>query len=147
MKNKALILICFIGIWLLIPGLCEDEMANIVTDEPVKDITGSWKVVQLMRNGEDLSQRLNLTDFRVDFKADGNYILANELPFVLVGSGTYTLNDPQYPFSVLLTADGELEQIAVKLQYPVVRGKRQLSLSFSLGCAGNTYQYNFEREN
>ncbi|MBD1424555.1 DUF5004 domain-containing protein [Sphingobacterium arenae] len=147
MKIKHLLLFVFIAFGYLFHVSCEDEMANIVTDEPVKDITGSWKVVQLMRNGEDLSQRLNLTDFRVDFKADGNYILANELPFVLVGSGTYTLNDPQYPFSVLLTADGESEQIAVKLQYPVVRGKRQLSLSFSLGCAGNTYQYNFEREN
>jgi hypothetical protein len=147
MKIKQLLLFAFVAFGYLFHASCEDEMASVVTDEPVKDIAGSWKVVQLTRNGEDLSQRLDLSDFRIDFKEDGSYTLANGLPFVLVGSGTYTLNDPQYPFSVLMTADGGPEQTAVKLQYPVVRGKRQLSLSFSLGCAGNTYQYNFEREN
>src|SRR5690606_36333659 len=97
MKIKQLLLFVFVTYGYLFHASCEDDMANIVTDEPVKDITGSWKVIQLTRNGEDLSQRLNLTDFRIDFKEDGSYTLANGLPFVLVGSGTYTLNDPQYP--------------------------------------------------
>lgn len=126
---------------------CEDEISNMSTAETEKDITGSWKVVQLTRNGEDLSQRLDLTDFRIDFNPDGTYTLADQLPFIADAPGTYRLSDPQYPFALILTPEGVQEDVVARFQFPVVKGKRQLSLSFSLGCESNSYQFNFEREN
>lgn len=147
MNIKQLLPIVFTAFGCVFLYSCKEEMPDIITEEMVKDITGNWKVTQLTRNGEDLSQRMDLTNFRIDFKGDGTYRIEEQLPFVLVGSGTYRLNDPQYPFSVMMTAEETSEEIAVEFQYPVVKGKRQLSLSFSLGCSGNTYQYNFEREN
>lgn len=148
MKIKQLLLFVFVAFGYLFHTSCEDEMANVVTDEPVKEITGSWKVTKLTRNSEDLSQRLDLSDFHIEFKEDGTYNVSEQMPFVLEGgSGAYMLNDPQYPFSVLMTADGTDDEVAVDFQYPVVKGKRQLNLTFSLGCTSTTYQYSFEREN
>lgn len=137
---------------LLVVGLtglssCEDGISDMATAETVKDITGSWKVVQLTRNGEDLSQRLDLTDFRIDFNPDGTYTLADQLPFIAHAPGTYKLSDPQYPFALILKPEGVQEDVVASFQFPVVKGKRQLSLSFALGCESNTYQFNFEREN
>lgn len=126
---------------------CEDEMSKILTEEPVKDITGNWKVVQLTRNGEDLSKRIALENLHIHFKADGTYTVSEELPFVVNDPGIYTLNDPQYPFSLILKPEGEATDIPVRLQFPVVKGERQLSLLFSLGCSSNSYQFNFERQN
>jgi len=139
-------------VFLLLVGLtglssCEDNVAKVATVEAEKDITGNWKVVKLTRNGEDLSQRLDLGGFRISFHPDGSYTLANELPFVVHAPGTYQLNDPQYPFALLLTPEGGDDNVAAGFQFPVVKGKRQLSLTFSLGCGNNTYQFNFEREN
>jgi len=121
-------------------------MSSISSQEAIKDITGSWQVIQLKRNGEDLSERMALTDFRMDFKQDGTYVLAKELPFLTQGSGNYALNDPQFPFSLILSSEQQ-ESHTVKFQFPVVQGQRQLSLTFSLGCSSNSYEYTFERVN
>lgn len=126
---------------------CEDGISDMATTETVKDISGSWKVIQLTRNGEDLSQRLDLADFRIQFNTDGTYTLAEQLPFIADAPGTYKLSDPQYPFALLLRPEGAPEDVVARFQFPVVKGERQLSLSFSLGCESNTYQFNFEREN
>jgi hypothetical protein len=126
---------------------CEDEVSKMATAETEKDIIGGWKVVQLTRNGEDLSERLDLSGYRIEFNSDGTYTLADQLPFIADAPGTYKLSDPQYPFALILTPEGVQEDVVARFQFPVVQGKRQLSLSFSLGCESNTYQFNFEREN
>ncbi|MFD1769803.1 DUF5004 domain-containing protein [Sphingobacterium suaedae] len=145
MKIKQLLPLAALASYLFIAG-CDDQLSNVVDQEPIKDISGIWSVVQLTRNGEDLTSRLDLKDFSINFKEDGTFAVQDALPFVLQGSGTYKLSDPQYPFSLLMDA-GNGGEVAVQFQFPVVEGRRQLSLSFSLGCSGNTYQYNFERQN
>lgn len=137
-----LILVLCIGI-----SSCKDELGNIRTEEAEKDITGNWKVIQLTRNGENLSKRLKLEDLKIDFNADGTYSIADDLPFVVSGSGKYRLDDPQYPFSVVLSPTEGKEEVVLKFLFPVVNGKRQLSLVMSLGCSSNTYQYDCERLN
>ncbi len=125
---------------------CKDEVAAVITDESVKDITGTWKVVSLTRNGEELAQRIDLSKFKITFKPDGTYTLQDKLAFAVAGGGSYKLNDPQYPYSVVLTEQGKTAK-SVKFQFPVIEGKRQMSLTLSPGCTGNTYQYNFVKEN
>lgn len=145
MKNSIIIVF-----YLLLASVtvfsCKDEVAAVVTDESVKDITGTWKVVSLTRNGEELNQRMDLSKFRIIFKPDGTYTLQDKLAFAVSGPGNYKLNDPQYPYSVLLTEQGKTAK-TVKFQFPVIEGKRQMSLTLSPGCTGNTYQYNFIKEN
>jgi len=145
MKRKI-----FAIIYLLLATLtvisCKDEVATAIADESVKDVTGTWKVISLTRNGEELAQRVDLSKFRIVFKADGTYALQDKLAFAVSGPGTYKLNDPQYPYSLMLTEQSKTGK-TVKFQFPVIEGKRQLSLTLSPGCTGNTYQYNFVREN
>ncbi|MGO3108895.1 MAG: DUF5004 domain-containing protein [Sphingobacterium sp.] len=146
MRIKQLLALIAVSSFLVMSS-CEDEISKISSgDEPIKEIAGKWHVVQLSRNGEELSERMDMTNFSIEFKPDGTYSVAEQLPFMLQGSGNYRLNDPQYPFSLLMSAQDDGQELAVSMQYPVVKGERQLSLSFSLGCSGNTYQYNFERE-
>ena len=124
---------------------CE-EVTDVASDETSKDITGRWKIVSLIRNGEDMTERMDLSKFRIVFNADGTYTMEDQFAFIVDGPGTYRLSDPQYPFGLILTPEAKPEAKA-KFQFPVVKGKRQLSLDMSLGCSSNTYQFNFEREN
>ncbi|MFZ4262755.1 DUF5004 domain-containing protein [Sphingobacterium sp. HJSM2_6] len=124
---------------------CEDEATAILVEEPIKDIAGTWKVIQIHRNGEDLSKRMKFENFQMVFKADGTYTLSDDLPFLVDGPGKYALNDPQYPFSLILSPTDQEEHLPVKFQFPIVEGQRQLSLNLSLGCTSNTYQYVFQR--
>lgn len=134
-------------VWGLIAlSSCDDQMSQTQIDETVKDVTGRWQVVQLTRNGEDLSKRLDLTDYYIQFNADGTYTLSEELPFVVHSSGSYSLSDPRYPFAVLLQPEGSLEDATVKFQFPVVKGERQMVLTLSLGCSSSSYQFSFERQ-
>lgn len=125
---------------------CKDEVMQTITDESVKDIAGTWKVVSLTRNGEQLAQRLDLSKFSITFNPDGTYTLQDKLAFAVSGPGTYKLSDPKYPYSLELTQQSKTAQ-TINFQFPVIEGKRQLSLTLSPGCTGNTYQYNFVRAN
>ncbi|MHC8950268.1 DUF5004 domain-containing protein [Sphingobacterium hungaricum] len=145
MKNSAIR--GFMMLILIAQLSCKDEISKMVFDETNKDITGNWKVIQLTRNGEEIGKRMDLNGFYINFKNDGTYDLSEELPFVLSEEGNYTLSDPQYPFGIILQPKGQTNTVPVKFQFPIVKGERQLSLSFSLGCSTNTYQYQFERQN
>src|SRR5690606_41739814 len=105
---------------LMVAGLagvssCEDGISDMETTETVKDITGSWKVIRLTRNGADLSQRLDLSDFRIQFNTDGSYTLAEQLPFIADAPGTYKLSDPQYPFALVLQPEGGQAVVVARL--------------------------------
>lgn len=144
MKNQLLPKILYTFLAVLLLSGCESDV-NLITEEPVKDITGTWKIVRLTRNGEDLTERLDLSKFRIIFNADGTYTLQNGMAFVVSEPGTYELGDPQFLFSLTLTPQNQPEE-EIKLQFPVINGKRQLSLTLSPGCTSNVYQYNLERE-
>ena len=111
--------------------------------ESVKDITGKWKVVKATRNGTDITNLIDFSQFRVSFK-EGKYTLDNKLPFLVTANGTYTLDDPQYPFQIKFTGSGS-KAVATTFNYPIVNGVRQLSITFSPGCPGNTYVYVFQQ--
>ena len=145
MKRKKYI-IFYLLFTLLTIASCKSEIADTITDETVKDISGTWKVASLTRNGESLTQRIDLSKFKVIFKSDGTYTLEDKLAFAVSDPGTYSLNDPQYPYSLILTPTGK-EAEKISFQYPIIEGNRQLSLTISPGCTGNVYQYNFVKEN
>jgi hypothetical protein len=123
---------------------CKVEGINPV-NEPVKDISGSWQVIKATRNGADLTSLVDFSQFRVNFQA-GNYTLVNNLPFIVSQNGTYSLNNPQYPFQIAFTAAGSTP-VATSFNYPVVNGKRILTLTFSPGCPQNSYVYTLQKVN
>ena len=143
LKNTKSLAALIVGCLFLFSG-CSKEPSSI-TSEPFKDIVGSWKVVKLIRNEEDLSSRVNFANFRMVFKEDGTYTLIDKMAFVVMKPGTYQLDDPQYPFFLNLKAEGVTEINKIKLSLPITAGKRQITLTMSPGCSSNSYKYTFEK--
>jgi hypothetical protein len=113
--------------------------------ESIKDITGSWQVIRATRNGTELTTLIDFTKFRVNFK-DGGYTIENPLPFLVNANGKFSLDDPEYPFKITFTATGGTA-VSTPFNYPIVNGKRQLSITFSPGCPNNSYVYVLQKVN
>jgi len=113
--------------------------------EPAKSVAGKWQIVKASRNGTDLMPYVDFSQFRLNFNDDSTYTIDNLLPFIVSKKGAYSLDDPKYPFKISFRQDGSTAPITTNFSYPVVNGKRQISLSFSPGCTKNSYQYTFER--
>jgi uncharacterized protein (TIGR03067 family) len=147
MENKKILkFLCFslCAIAIFFSG-CEKEQLGGTT-EAMKDISGTWKITQLTRNGEDLTERMDLSKFRIVFNEDKTYTLVDKMAFSVDESGVYRLDDPQYPFAIILSPQSDPDNSkSVKFQFPVVEGERRLSLNLSMGCSSNTYNYVFEK--
>ena len=145
MKNNYTNLKIFF-LFMLIIGLsvtsCKTEKI-VPVKEPLKDITGNWQVIKATRNGTDLTSLVDFTQFRLNFSSN-SYTLLNQLPFLVNKNGAFSLDDPQYPFKITFTATGG-QPVSTAFTYPIVNGKRQLSITFSPGCANNTYVYVFQK--
>lgn len=123
---------------------CEKEKAAIPT-EPIKEIDGSWKIVGAQRNGTDMINRFDFSKFRITFSGN-TYTISNPVPFIQEGAGTWSFDDANYPFKMNFQENGGNTK-STEIQYPVKNGKRNIVISFSPGCAANTYQYTLEKEN
>ncbi len=143
-NKESCSVLCLIFLFLMGFASCHKE-SNISIKEPLKDITGSWKIVKLTRNGEDLTNRINLSKFRLVFNEDSTYSLQGEMPFIVSQPGTYSLDNPQYPFFIRFATQDKTNKDTLKLVYPVVNGVRQISINISPGCAKNTYNYVFQK--
>jgi hypothetical protein len=123
---------------------CKKDLTEFV--ESNKDITGTWKIVKLARNSEDMTSRMDLSKFRIIFNGDNTYTLQDQFPFIVTEPGTYGFDDPQYPFSLNFKASGSADENKISFEYPIVSGKRQIKLTISLGCTKNSYEYYFDKE-
>jgi hypothetical protein len=128
----------------LMASSCKTEKI-LPQKEALKDITGNWQVIKATRNGTDLTSIVDFSQFRLKF-TNGNYTLENKLPFLVDQNGSFSLDDPQYPFKITFTATGA-QPVSTAFTYPIVNGKRQLSLTFSPGCANNSYVYVLQQVN
>ena len=132
-------------LFLLALASCKVEKISPVA-ESVKDISGTWQVIAATRNGTDLTTLVDFTQFKVVFKS-GSYTLVNSLPFIVSANGTYSLDDPQYPFQISFKATGAATPVATSFNYPIVNGVRILTLTFSPGCPQNSYVYTLKKVN
>jgi len=144
-KNiNFLLLILSIMIW----TSCKTERISPVT-ESTKDLTGTWKIVGVTRNGTNLLPLVDTTDinfnsFNIVFSG-ANYSLTSVLPFIVSQNGTYALDNPQYPFQITFKPTGSTTAVPTTFNYPIVDGVRVLSITFSPGCPQNVYIYSFEK--
>ncbi len=130
---------------LLVINSCKQK--EILVPEQAKDIAGEWRVIKALRNGVDITTLTDFTQFRIKFTTDLQYTIENPLPFVVSKNGSYALDDPKYPFRITFRQAGTGAPVSTSFTYPVVAGKRNMSFSFSPGCAANTYLYTLERVN
>ena len=125
-------------------GACKPEHMAVPA-EPLKDLGGIWQVVKATRNGTDLTSRFDFSKFRLHF-TDSTYTIDSPLPFVVSKSGTWSFDDPRFPFNLSFTAtDSSAKSSPTSL--PVVGGQRNIIITFSPGCDLNSYQYTLQKVN
>ncbi len=110
-------------------------------EEPVKEIAGSWYITKATRNGLDITNIMDFSNFRINLKDDNTYTIDNYLPFLVRESGTWTVNDLQYPTELTFKEGTSTESNISAFEYQTVEGERQITLSFSPGCYSNIYSY------
>jgi hypothetical protein len=139
-KINFLIAVASIIMW----TSCKVEKINPVIESD-KDITGTWGLLKVTRNGADITDTFDFSIFKINFSGN-NYTIGNQLPFLVGGNGTYKLDDPQYSFKISFTPTGGSEKSS-SLGYPIVNGIRTLSIEFANDdCVRNKYVYTFAKQ-
>lgn len=141
---KFRLIICLLMTLSLVINSCKRK--DILVPEQAKDIAGEWRITKVMRNGVDITTLADFTQFRIRFTSDLQYAIENPLPFLVNKNGSYSMDDPKYPFRITFSQTGGTA-VSSTFTYPVVNGKRNMNFSFSPGCAANTYQYTLEKVN
>lgn len=147
MKNKITQLI-FALLTLVILNACDKFSAteSDLFEETDKDLSGVWKLGKVTRNGMDITEMMDFTQFSLDLREDGTYVIENYLPFVVKNAGKWQVDDPLYPFHLIFEeGGGAAEEVSVEIEYMIVNGKRSLSIEQSPGCFTNSYTYVFDR--
>jgi len=113
--------------------------------EAAKNLSGVWKLKTVTRNSIDITSLMDFSKFTLNLNSDGTYTIDNYLPFIVRESGTWAIDNPQYPFLISFKESSANASVDVELSYPVVNGSRALSITHSPGCYSNSYTYTLER--
>lgn len=146
MKSKTLIATTILLIFTFFIS-CDTFKDNEFSDynESNKNIDGVWQLKTVSRNGVDITNEMDFSQFRLNLNVDGSYTLENYLLFAVKKDGQWRVDDPQYPFNLILRENNSNNDVTIGLKYPIVEGKRIISISLSPGCHSNTYIYEFEK--
>lgn len=123
-----------------------DDSNPYEVSESAKNLSGTWKLQTVTRNGIDITKSMDFTRFQLQLKDDGTYSIQNYLPFVVSGEGKWAVNDPQHPMQLSFQENGASEAVNLGFSYPVVNGQRSISITLSPGCHSNVYVYTLYRE-
>lgn len=123
-----------------------DNIGRIV--EADKNLAGVWQLAAVTRNGVEITNQMNCGQFKLRLEENGRYMLENRLPFPVSDDGVWEVDDPAHPFMITFKEDDVYgEPVAVDILFPIVDGKRQLSITHSPGCESNNYIYVFVESN
>lgn len=111
--------------------------------ESEKSIIGTWHIINVTRNGQDITEKFDFSRFRVNFLPDQSYTIENPVPFFVYDNGMWAVDDPQYPFKI--SFEGTDDPASADFSYPIIKGERQMHFTFSPGCSNNTYKYSLKR--
>ncbi len=123
-----------------------DDSNPYEVSESAKNLSGTWKLQTVTRNGIDITKSMDFTRFQLRLNDDGTYSIQNYLPFVVSGEGKWAVNDPQHPMQLSFQENGASEAVNLGFSYPVVNGQRSISITLSPGCHSNVYVYTLYRE-
>ena len=123
----------------------EDEMTPDSYSETIKHVDGNWRLFTVSRNGIDITKYMDFSRFHIVLNKDNTYEIKNYLPFIVKGNGTWSVDDPQFPFHLIFREDGADETVETEIGFFTVDGERQLTIKLSPGCHTNTYVYTFKQ--
>ena len=112
--------------------------------ESEKSIAGTWQIINVTRNGQDITQKFDFFSFRVNFRPDNTFSIENPVPFFVKTKGVWSVDDPRYPFKISFEEGGD-DLLITEFNYPIVGAERQIQFTFSPGCTTNTYEYFLQR--
>ncbi len=116
--------------------------------EADKNLAGVWQLAEVTRNGVEITEQMNCGQFKLHLNESGRYTLENRLPFPVAHDGFWEVDDAAHPFQITFAEDDVIgDPVAVNIFYPIVDGKRQLSITHSPGCDANKYIYVFVESN
>lgn len=144
---KASALIALSGLFAVSCDSYTDKDTPDTIVEQDKDLSGSWRIVTVKRNNIDITESMDFSKFRLHLDPDSRYRLENRLPFPVAEDGTWSVDDPAHPFSLSFTEEDTDGSVDVNILFPIVQGKRQLSITHSPGCPDNKYEYVFVKAN
>ncbi len=122
------------------------KQKDVVPEEPVKDLVGKWALLKVVRNSVDITPYIDTTGFRLNLNSDETYTLENnDIPFVINSGGTWSADDPIYPYHISFKGSDSTNTVVANVATPVSKGKRNLDFTFSPGCLTNTYVYSFSK--
>ena len=123
----------------------EHEMTPDSYSETIKHVDGNWRLFTVSRNGIDITKYMDFSRFHIVLNKDNTYEIKNYLPFIVKGNGTWSVDDPQFPFHLIFREDGADETVETEIGFLTVDGERQLTIKLSPGCHTNTYVYTFKQ--
>lgn len=147
MKFKIQITAILFGL-LGIVSACETFKDEITPDtfvEVPKQLDGKWQLKTVVRNGTDITDVMDFSQFQLIMNKDSTYTIENYLPFLVKKNGKWKTDDPTYPFFLTFQEEGSLNEAKTEITYPIVQGKRHITLTISPGCSSNSYVYSFEK--
>ena len=125
----------------------EDATDPYNVSEAVKDLSGKWLLKKVTRNNVEITNEMDFSQFTLNLNVDGTYSISNYLPFVVQDTGSWTTDNPAFPFLLSFKQNNTAKSVDVQLHYPIINGARALSITLSPGCYSNTYTYTLERIN
>lgn len=134
---------------LITSGIVSCERNVELINEPVKNISGTWKLSKVLRNSSDITEWVDSGAFRITLQDNNAYTIeGNNIPFVVNSNGKWAVDDPQYPYNLSFTPDNDANNtITAEIGAAVIKGQRSLNVNFSPGCRSNQYVYVFEKVN
>ena len=123
----------------------KDEISPKNYSEVAKNVDGKWQLSAVSRNGVDITKVMDFTRFHILLNKDNTYELKNYLPFVVKSNGSWSVDDPMYPFHLSFREDGVEEEVKTTIGFLTVDGKRQMTIALSPGCQNNKYVYTFKQ--
>lgn len=123
----------------------KDEITPDSYAEVPKHLDGKWQLKTVSRNGMDITEVMDFSQFRLILNKDNTYAIENYMPFLVKKNGTWKTDDPTYPFFLTFQEEGSDREAKTEITYPIVQGKRHITLTISPGCSSNSYVYSFEK--
>lgn len=123
-----------------------DDSSPYDVTEPVKNLSGEWKIQSVLRNGTDITENMDFSPFSVTMNSDGTYHIENYMPFVVRRDGQWKADDAQYPFRLTFLETSDNKETTVDITSPIQQGVRMMTIQLSPGCSSNTYTYTLQRK-
>ncbi|MFV0420195.1 MAG: DUF5004 domain-containing protein [Dysgonomonas sp.] len=120
------------------------DSTDYSTEEFDKNLSGSWCISRVTRNGLDITNAMDFSAFSITFDKDKTYKIDNYLPFLVRKNGTWDIDDPQYPSQLIFEEEGASKSNA-SFEYVIDKGEREIIISFVPGCHSNVYTYVLRR--